>query len=212
MLLFFGLCLLCSTIQADQSLITLTDPGTEFVPVNSIALIVTLTASSVAKCGLQCNQLISCRTFDIDLLSGQCRLFDADLTTGSIVANSLKPQSYVGLVQLTPDRYSSINGQPCTTCAESRYETCDSDSSSTCQCPPNTYWDQAICRTQLFENATCSNADACRADFNLTCVPCYTDQFTVCAQGKRKNILTRNYLKRLPANFLLFCAIRYREN
>ncbi len=188
LLLFLGLCLLCSTIQADQSFITLTDPGMEFVPVNSIELVLTLTASSVVNCGLQCNQLISCRTFDIDLVSGQCRLFDGDLTTGSVVVNPLKPQSYVGLVELTSDTYLPTHNQPCTACAESRYETCNSNSSSTCQCPSNTYWDQTICRIQLFENESCSNADACRADFNLTCVPCYTDQFTVCAKSKRKNI------------------------
>jgi hypothetical protein len=188
LLLLVGLCLLYSTAQADQSLIILTDPGTEFVPINSIALILTLTAPSVANCGLQCNQLISCRTFDFDLVSGQCRLFDGDLTTGSIVVNSFKPQSYVGLVQVSPATYSPIDGQPCTACAQSRYETCDSNSPSTCQCPPNTYWDQGMCLIQLFENQTCSNADACRADLNMTCVPCYTDQFTICAPSKRRDI------------------------
>ena len=188
LLLFLGSCLLRFNTQADQSFVTLTDPGMEFIPMNSIALIVTLTTCSVTGCGLQCNQDIACRAFDFDLLSGQCRLFEADLTTGSIVVNLFKPQSYVGIIEVTPATYASTHGQPCTTCAESRYETCDSNSSSICQCLVNTYWDKTICRIQLFENQICSNADACRADFNIMCAPCYIDEFTVCTKSKRKDI------------------------
>jgi hypothetical protein len=186
LILFLGLCLLCSNTQADQSFVTQNGPGMEFVPMNSIALIVTLSASSFLSCGMQCNQLISCRTFDFDLSSGQCRIFEGDLTTGSIATNPSKPQSYVGLVELTPATYAPTHGQPCTACAESRYEICDANS-STCQCPANTYWDQSICRIQLFAGETCSNADACRADLNMTCVPCYVNQFRSCAQSKRKD-------------------------
>lgn len=184
LLLLLDLCLLCSNTQADQSFLTLTDLGSEFIPMNSIVLILTLTVPSVTDCGLQCNQRMSCRTFDFDLGSSQCRLFEADLTTGSIVMNSLKPQSYVGLVQLSSSTYSSTHDQSCTVCAESRYETCDSNLSSTCQCPPNTYWDQTICRIQLFESQTCSHVDACRADFNTICEPCYTDEFRACTKSK----------------------------
>ena len=89
-------------------------------PHNSIALVATLTASSVENCASECNQHISCGRFDMDLHSGQCRLFDADLTAGSIVANSLKPQSYVGFIQATSGGYFSIHDESLDTGAKSK--------------------------------------------------------------------------------------------
>jgi hypothetical protein len=173
-LLLVVLSILCFITQADKSIIILSDPGYEFVPINSISLILTSTAVSSLRCGLACNQRIDCRTYDFDLPSGQCRLFEADLTTGSVVASPYKPQSIVGSVQISTDIYSLTYGQPCDQCAQSRYEVCYPNSTS-CQCPMHTYWNGTTCAMQLFDNQSCSNADACRSDLNSTCVPCYVD-------------------------------------
>ncbi|CAF3990257.1 unnamed protein product, partial [Adineta steineri] len=93
-----------------------------------------------------------------------------DTTTGSIVASPSKPRSSVGTIQLSPKNYVNIHNQSCSHCDQSRYEICNVNS-STCQCPPFTYWNNGMCMTQLFQGQLCSHADACRTDLNLSCQP-----------------------------------------
>ncbi|CAF4158532.1 unnamed protein product, partial [Rotaria magnacalcarata] len=69
--------------------------------------------------------------------------------------------------------------QSCSACRENRYQTCSS-TTNTCQCPGNSYWNGSMCPLQLFENATCSQPDACRSDRNLSCIINSYDGFTQC--------------------------------
>ncbi|CAF1561788.1 unnamed protein product, partial [Adineta steineri] len=116
------------------------------------------------------NKRITCRTFDFDADSLQCRLWEMDTTTGSIVASPSKPRSSVGSVQISPNNYVNIHNQSCNHCDQSRYEICNVNS-STCQCPPFTYWNNEMCMIQLFQGQLCSNTYACRTDLNLSCQP-----------------------------------------
>jgi hypothetical protein len=171
LLLVAGFLFLIQPSMQDQSVSDISNPGHEFVPIDSShPPLLIFTAKKLLYCYLQCNQRIDCRTFDFDSSSQQCRLWDGDLTTGSIVASPSKPQSVVGTIQLSSSNYVNINNQSCNACAQSRYETCDTNS-TTCQCPSNTFWNGSMCLAQLFQNQTCSQADACRSDLNLTCQP-----------------------------------------
>jgi hypothetical protein len=146
--------------------------GMEFQPWASIQQISSTTAATKLRCTALCNQLIACRTFDYDTVSRRCRLFEADTTTGSIIVSS-SPSSLVGTVVVDASTFTNTHGQPCSLCQQSRYEICSGNSSS-CQCPPNTYWNGIICALQLFINQSCSHVDACRSDLNLTCsANCY---------------------------------------
>ena len=155
-----------------QTWVALSSPGNSFQHRFSIQLLSVMTSESVNDCASACNHLPHCRTFDYDPSSNQCRLFEADSTTGTILPSS-SPTSVVGSVHITANLYSTTHDQPCSACAESRYEVCSSNT-STCQCPPRTYWNGQICRLQLFENDTCTQADACRSDLSLICtLNCY---------------------------------------
>ena len=151
---------------------TISSTGSYFHSRYPIQLLSVTMSRSVNDCASACNHLPDCRTFDYDPSSNQCRLFEADSTTGTILPSS-SPTSVVGSVEIIPDLYFNIHDQPCSACAESRYEVCSSNT-STCQCPPRTYWNGQICRLQLFENDTCTQADACRSDLSLICtLNCY---------------------------------------
>ncbi|CAF3648229.1 unnamed protein product [Rotaria sp. Silwood1] len=90
---------------------------------------------------------------------------------------SSRPLSIIGSIQHSPEIYSSLHNQSCSACQYSRYEQC----SNVCQCPLNTYWNQGICMNQLFENQTCTQANACRKDLNLTCAQnCNNGTYTQC--------------------------------
>ena len=160
-----------------QSYISFSPMGVEFLPVNNIQLLLSISAPTKLRCSSRCNQMLSCRTFDFDFTSKRCRLFDADLTTGSTILSS-SATSIVGTVRISSSLYSSIN-QSCAACPLSRYEIC-SMNTSTCQCPPNTYWRGNHCALQAFENETCSQIDACRSDLNLTCSSTCYGEFVRC--------------------------------
>ncbi|CAF0947933.1 unnamed protein product [Adineta steineri] len=130
----------------------------------------TYTTKRSLYCSAECHKRITCRTFDFDADSLQCRLWEMDNTTGSIVASPSKPRSSVGSVQISPNNYVNIHNQSCSHCDQSRYEICNVNT-STCQCPPFTYWNNGMCMTQLFQGQLCSHADACRTDLNLSCQP-----------------------------------------
>jgi hypothetical protein len=153
-----------------QSNADISNFGYTFVPVDSsVSPLLTCIQRSLLRCYAECNKLISCRTFDFDEDSGQCRLWLDDLTTGSILAVPSKPRSKVGIIKFIPDIYAATHNQPCAKCANSRYEVCDS-TTSTCQCPAMTFWNGTVCLPQRYQNQSCSTLDTCRSDLNLDCL------------------------------------------
>lgn len=44
------------------------------------------------------------------------------------------------------------------------------------------FWNGSVCVSQVFENDTCSQIDACRSDFGLICAK-ENEQFTRCMSG-----------------------------
>jgi hypothetical protein len=169
--LIAGLWFFIQPSTQDQSVSDMSDAGWEFVPFDSsLPTLLTLTTKKLLYCSLECNKRIDCRIFDFDSNSGQCRLWDTDLTTGSIITSPSKPQLVVGTIRLSPSIYANNHNQSCAACAQSRYETCDANS-NTCQCPSKTFWNGSICTSQLLRNQICSQANSCRSDLNLTCLP-----------------------------------------
>jgi len=150
-----------------QSNIKFTSSGFEYQPQNTIQLISINTAQTKLRCSAACNQLSSCRIFDYDSVSQRCRLFEGDTTTGSIIPSS-SSTSVVGTVRIDSTLYSPIYNQSCQSCQQNRYEVCSANT-TTCQCPPHSYWDGSVCALQLFQNDACSQLDMCRSDLNLTC-------------------------------------------
>jgi hypothetical protein len=179
MLLIFLLVVMALPINTMyQSTITLTSVGLEFQPRNNIQLILTKTIQTQILCSIACNELLSCRTLDYDLVSKRCRLFEGDSSKGSIISSS-SSSSVVGIVSISSTLYSSAHNQSCQSCEQTRYEICSANT-STCQCPSHTYWNGLVCALQLSENDTCQQLDACRSDLNLTCTTdCYGD-FSTC--------------------------------
>ena len=167
-----------------QSRVELSSLGYEFQVRNPIQLIVRTTFRSRLLCSAACNQQPSCRTFDYDSISRRCRLFEGDLTTGSIVLSN-SATSIVGSVILVPPLFTQSHNQSRQACQEDRYEICLTNT-STCQCRPHTFWNGSICSLQLFDNDSCSQIDACRADLNLTCTTNSCGQLTKCSSSKHK--------------------------
>jgi hypothetical protein len=165
-----------------SSIFTFSSLGQEFQPQFSNQMVSSTVVRSRLLCSAQCNEHIPCRTFDYDSSSGRCRLWEADLTTGSVIF-STSSSSSVGYVVLSVPLYVPIHDEPCSACQENRYQIC-SVNTSTCQCPPNTFWNDTICLLQLFQNATCTQIDACRADLNLICAKDSNNTFTRCSPGK----------------------------
>ncbi|CAF3874554.1 unnamed protein product [Rotaria magnacalcarata] len=161
-----------------SSTLSLSLQGHEFQSQYDVQLIFNKTAQSRLLCAAACNQNPSCRTFDYDSSSHRCRLFEADLTNGAIIATTSQT-SIVGNVILSASLYASMYNQSCSACRENRYQTCSS-TTNTCQCPGNSYWNGSMCPLQLFENATCSQPDACRSDCNLSCIINSYGGFTQC--------------------------------
>ena len=187
--LFMMMMAIGSTSSFYQSTVTLSALGTEYQPRDQLDLLQTSTVLSKLSCLSACNEQPLCRTLDFDSVSGRCRLFSGDLNTGSIISSS-SSTSLTGSVRLTPSLFAPTHNQPCQTCTFSRYEVC-STNTSTCQCPPRSFWDGSMCMAQRYRNQSCSQIDACRSDLNLTCsTDCY-GQFGSCAIGKPILILIR---------------------
>ena len=178
------LALLSPTHSIYQSYLQLSSLGYEFQPRNPTQLLLTAARPNQMRCAVSCNQQPSCRAIDYDSSSGRCRLFEGDLTAGSIVP-SASTTSIVGVTIVPPSLLAQTQSQSqsCQACQESRYEIC---AASTCQCRSHTVWDQSTCSIQLFENDTCAQADACRSDLNLTCVPDVNGQLK-CLSGRNGN-------------------------
>ncbi|CAF1155264.1 unnamed protein product [Adineta steineri] len=169
--LMFGFLLSFHLTLQDQSTIKTSALGYQFIPIDtSRPPLFTCTTKNLLYCADECNKRVTCRTFDFDADSLQCRLWEMDTTTGSIVASPSKPRSSVGSIQLSSSNYVNIHNRSCSHCDQSRYEICNVNS-STCQCPPFTYWNNGMCMTQLFQGQLCANAYACRTDLNLSCQP-----------------------------------------
>ena len=177
MLFAVALIPLFSLVQVDaifESYANVSSAGFEFQPRTITQLLWTTNTATPLRCSALCNQLLSCRIFDYDSASRRCRLFEGDATTGSSILSS-SPTSVVGTVRLLASLYLPMHNQPCSTCAQSRYEIC-SVGTNRCQCPAHSYWNGAMCALALFENDTCTQMDACRSDLNLTCPGnCYGD-------------------------------------
>jgi hypothetical protein len=150
-----------------QSVVVFSSMSFQYQPENAVQLISINTAQTKLRCSAACNQLSSCRIFDYDSVSQRCRLFEGDITTGSIIPSS-SSTSVVGTVRIDSTLYSPIYNQSCQSCQQNRYEVCSANT-TTCQCPPHSYWDGSVCALQLFQNDACSQLDMCRSDLNLTC-------------------------------------------
>ena len=179
-ILFFTMIVAIHAIH--QSNLRISSPGFEFQPRNPVQLLQQTTFRNRLMCTASCNQQPACRAIDYDSSSLRCRLFEGDLTTGSIVV-SASATSVVGTMVVSSSLFTQTHAQPCEACADSRYEVCDSNM-STCQCRANTFWNNATCAMQLFENDTCSQVDSCRSDLNLTCTADCIGPLRKCASGR----------------------------
>lgn len=167
----------CST-QSFESLITISEMGREFSPIDENALLLGIyTYSTNKKCQETCHFNCFCRIFDYDSVSHRCRLFEGDLQTTGAIVNSDSSTSSVGQIEFSPNLFSAY-GQSCSACLHSRYLTCVN---GTCDCLRNTYWTGSICASQNLRGGQCTSANQCRADLNHTCL-----QFFQC--GRKENI------------------------
>lgn len=120
--------------------------------------------SPTASFVIACNLNIQCRTFDYDSYSAACRLFEGSLNTGSLISSA--PTSRIGSVVLFSQFYTNF-GQPCPECIQNRYLAC---SNTTCQCPPNFFWNGVACENQRYAGLPCNDYNWCRADqLELVC-------------------------------------------
>lgn len=167
----------CET-ESIESLMTMTEMGKEFSPIDEDAVLLGVYHHSIhKKCIEACHFNCFCRIFDHDSISYRCRLFEGDLETTGFVVNSNSSNSFVGRIQLSPMLFSAY-GQPCSACSSSRYLTCVN---GTCTCLRHTYWTGSICASQTVRGGPCSTANQCRADLNHTCL-----QFFQC--GRKETI------------------------
>jgi hypothetical protein len=168
--------------QIFQSLMTFSQPGTQYSPiVPSAQLILTSIQSSFKACAVACNQNVLCRVFDYGVNQPQqCRLFEGDTDTLGSIVSSPSSSSMVGTINITPDLYAAY-GQPCasSSCSRTRYLQCGSN--LTCECTPHTYWDSSkgMCLPQSpVLGAACQyGIQMCRKDLNYTCL-----QFNQCGR------------------------------
>lgn len=154
-------------LQAPESFVTVSDPGTEFAPIDeNILTLGTFYLSNHMECIYACHTNYICRVFDYDCVSYRCRLFEGDVdTTGSIVSSN-SSSSTVGQITLSPNLFT-VYGQACSACFDSRYLTCIN---STCTCFQHTYWTGSICASQYLLGGQCLNSTQCRTDLNYTCL------------------------------------------
>jgi hypothetical protein len=179
-------------LQASESLVTVSDLGTEFAPIDqNILLLDTFSLSNLKKCHYACHMNYVCRVFDYDSVSLRCRLFEGDVITTGAIAISNSSSSTVGQIQLSSSLFATY-GQPCSSCFSSRYLTCIN---STCTCFQHTYWTGSICASQYLLAGQCLNSSQCRVDLNHTCL-----QFFQCG---RKSIFCSSHLHKFNSKPLL---------
>ena len=161
--------------------IILSNPGTQFIPVNMAAqLILTAFTDSAKKCAMLCTTNILCRVYDYEVsIAKECRLFEGDTKKLGQIVSSSSAQSIAGTVRLSPDLFAEY-GKPCISfCFHSRYLQCGNN--LTCECMPHTYWNAtaSICMPQSpILGAPCQqNITMCRQDLSYTCL-----QFNQCGR------------------------------
>ncbi|UJR24615.1 hypothetical protein I4U23_005990 [Adineta vaga] len=165
--------------QQYQSLVILSNPGSQFQPINPQAqLLSTTLLLTFQSCVLACNNHILCRVFDFAVnQSNQCQLFEGNINTlGSIVSSSSSsPTSNVGYVKITSDLFTDYGRSCLLNKIVSRYLTCGS--SLTLECQPHSYWDNSssMCLPQIptLGGACTWGVNMCREDLNLTCLQIY---------------------------------------
>ena len=181
--------------------IILSAPGTQFIPVNAPAQLITTTVLKSAKdCSVLCMSNILCGVCDYEVfMPKQCRLFEGDAKIHGQIVSSSTPQSIVGTIQLTSDLFAEY-GRDCTaSCYHHRYLQCGNN--LTCECMPHYYWNALVsmCLPQSpILGASCQqNTSLCREDLNYTCL-----QFNQC--GRKLHLILR--LKSISQIlFLYYC-------
>ncbi|CAF1256930.1 unnamed protein product [Adineta ricciae] len=150
-----------------QSQTNVSEVGLEYSALDNQTLLFQYSAKSLILCTAQCFATASCRIFDFNAQTRRCRLFEGDLSTSGSIIASTSMQSRVGSIQVSPAQFAA-RGAPCSSCQGNRYLVCIN---ATCQCPPHTYFDDSICKSQKLLGAKCNMSYACRTDLNYTCLP-----------------------------------------
>ncbi|UJR18015.1 hypothetical protein I4U23_004916 [Adineta vaga] len=159
--------------QAFQSIITVEQQGTDFIPANPIEFIANYSdRSTLMSCYHLCNRNPLCRTFISDsTYPFACRLYQGTINTGTVVI-SPSVTSQVASLHYDASFYTNYNQ----TCDENappvdRYLVCIHE---LYRCPSGTYWNGKICLNQVYYGNSCSSVDMCRQDIGLTCLSCGT--------------------------------------
>lgn len=157
--------------QIFQSIMTIQNIGTDFIPANPIELLATYTGlSTVMSCFNKCNLNPSCRTFVSDNnWPFTCRLYQGSINTGTITTFSISSSTLqVGGLQYDTSLYIKYN-QVCNPSLplSDRYLICNKQSVWTC--PTSTFWNGYICVNQVYYQAFCNMNEMCREDINLIC-------------------------------------------
>jgi len=170
----FVFMMMLSTIQSEtsQSIMTVQQPGTDFIPANPVELIVTYTGiSTFISCYYRCNLNLKCRTIVSDTTwPFICRLYEGALDTGTI--NFSSPfTSHVGNLLYKASDYADYN-QTCNpnSFQLNRFLICNN---GLWQCSETTYWNGSICLNDVYYNHSCDTDDTCRRDVGLLCDPLY---------------------------------------
>lgn len=164
-------------LEPSQSYVHISDPGTQFFPIDETLLLLDrLLLPSYKDCVYTCHQNGLCQVFDYDSLSRQCRLFEGDLKTAGWIGPSNSSTSTAGDLKQLPILFSAY-GQPCSACSEDRYLRCIN---ATCSCQEHTYAADNVCASQILCAGSCTTADQCRSDLNQTCL-----QFFQCGRKLR---------------------------
>ena len=167
MLLLILFLIVLPGIEPYQSYIRISDPGTQFFPIDEALLLLDkVPLPSYQDCAYACHHNDLCRVFDYDSLSQQCRLFEGDLETTGWIGPSNSSTLTAGDFEQLPFLFSAY-GQPCTACSENRYLRCIN---ATCSCREHTYWTGDVCASQNLYAASCTVDDQCRSDLNQTCL------------------------------------------
>ena len=181
-------------MEPSESYVRISESVTQFFPIDeTILLLDKVSLSSYQDCVYACHQNDFCRVFDYDSLSQLCRLFEGDLQTTGLIGPSNSSTSTAGDFEQLPFLFSAY-GQPCSACSEDRYLRCIN---TTCSCREHTYWTGNICASQSLYAASCTAAEQCRSDLNLTFL-----QFFQC--GRKRNILF--FRSRVRRRFVILAA------
>ena len=172
--------------------IILSNPGTQFVPVNMAAQLVSTTlTNSVKNCAMLCMNNVMCRVYDYEVsLPKQCRLFEGDTNTLGQIVSSSSPQALVGAIYLSSNLFAEYGSQCSSFCYHSRYLQCGCN--FTCECMPHTYWDTSVSmcvpQSPILGTSCQQNMSMCREDLNYTCL-----QFNQCGRKLHEAFLPLCY-------------------